>query len=137
MHLETLINGKKFSVKLTPIAHADLCGTGIRTCEKDCTKDGIIGEIFKANKKSAKDVTSLMTRIKKYADIGRLVIPEQFNMEGDGFFAFKVFQIRAYAWRDGKNIIISHFIKKKSQKLSDVDFEKMKNNRRLYIESKE
>lgn len=86
----------------------------------------------------AKCVENLLARLKKFADGGKLHTPGQLNVEGDGFFSIKArCGLRAYWWYDRQRrwvIVISHFILKKTQKLSRADKDRMKKNRRSYEE---
>lgn len=137
MELTEVIQGRLYRVMLTPRAHQDLCGCGIRQTQDGCTKNGVIGEVEQENGLGKKKVIRLFTRIKKYADSGKLSVPEHLNNESDGFFAFKYDQLRAYWWREGILIIISHFCKKKRQKLSRKDADLMSEHRRTYREEVE
>jgi hypothetical protein len=132
MDLVELIDGKRYKILLSPHACQDLCGCGIPTIQDSCQKDGVIGGAYKSNTQTKKKVVALLVRVKKYADSGRLVVPEHLNPEGDGFFAFKSGQVRAYWWREEKCIIISHFKIKKQQKLDKKDVSLMERHRKEY-----
>jgi hypothetical protein len=81
-------------------------------------------------------VAQLLRLAKRLADVGSLRSPDQFNNEGDGFYAVKAeCGLRAYGWYHSSRrgvFVISHFILKKTQKLSPSDKERMKRNRRQY-----
>ncbi len=77
----------------------------------------------------------LLTLINKFCDGCTLQAPGQINSEGEGFFAFKKGQLRAYFWYCSKErgvIVVSHFIYKKTSKLHANDKQRMKDNRRNY-----
>jgi hypothetical protein len=71
---------------------------------------------------------------KRLADTGTLRSPQQFNNEGDGFYAIKArCGLRAYGWfsRRCRGVFyISHYVYKSKEKLSKKDKKKMKANRR-------
>lgn len=121
MDLELFVEGQKYEVVLMPRAYDDLCGSSMRPDDPDCSKAGLIGKYESSGAKNRNDVARLFTRIKKYADTGKLGVPEHLNTEGNGFFAFKAYQLRAYWWKSGRTIIISHFSKKKRNALSRKD----------------
>lgn len=80
-------------------------------------------------------VAQLFRLAQRLADVGRLRSPDQFNNEGDGFYAIKAeCGLRAYGWySDQRGIfVISHFVLKKRQKLLPSDKDRMKENKRRY-----
>ncbi|WP_227104527.1 hypothetical protein [Chromobacterium rhizoryzae] len=76
-------------------------------------------------------------RVRRFADGVDLHAPDQINQEGGGFFAIKSnsMSLRAYSWfcaEKRKNIVISHFIAKKTKKLSKADKDIMNLEKRNY-----
>lgn len=71
--------------------------------------------------------------LQRLADVGHLRSDDQWNNEGDGFFAVKTrCCLRAYGWYHKYRrqvFMISHFICKKRQKLDPADIERAKKNR--------
>lgn len=70
---------------------------------------------------------------RRFVDTGSLSNDEQFNNEGDGFWAFKAYQLRAYGWYSPeikRAFIISHFARKKQNRLSSSDKDRMVRNRK-------
>jgi hypothetical protein len=70
---------------------------------------------------------------RRFAGTGGLSNDEQFNNEGDGFWAFKAYQLRAYGWYSPeirRAFIISHFAIKKKNRLSSSDKDRMAQNRK-------
>jgi hypothetical protein len=86
--------------------------------------------------REAECVGQLIRLAQRFADVGRLRSPDQFNNEGDGFWAIKAkCGLRAYGWFHStrrKVFVISHFIIKKQPKLSLMDKERMRGNRRQF-----
>lgn len=78
----------------------------------------------------------LRARAQRLADVGKLRTPDQFNPEGDGFYAIKAnCGLRAYGWFHSKRrgvFMISHFIYKNRRKLAQEDKARMLNNRNQY-----
>lgn len=75
------------------------------------------------------DLEELWVRIIRYCDGVLLKEPFELNCEGPPFWAVKTARpesLRAYFWHDGNNMIISHFIKKTTQKLTREDHLKMR-----------
>ena len=75
------------------------------------------------------DSEELWVRIIRYCDGGKLIEPFELNHEGTPFWAVKTAQpesLRAYFWHDGDYMVISHFIKKTTQKLTREDYLKMR-----------
>lgn len=69
----------------------------------------------------------------RFVDAGKLSNREHFNSEGDGFWAFKAYQLRAYGWysrRLPRAFVVSHFVIKKKDKLQAVDKDRMQRNRK-------
>lgn len=74
--------------------------------------------------------------LQRLGDVGRLQSPDQWNTEGDGFFAVKArCGLRGYGWfhkhRRGV-FVVSHFILKKRQKLDPADMERAGKNREAF-----
>ncbi len=82
------------------------------------------------------DCMELLVRIVRYCDGEPLKEPFELNHEGHIFWAIKTARpesLRAYFWHDGDKImVISHFIKKKTQKLTAEDYSKMRRIMDLY-----
>ena len=75
------------------------------------------------------DSEELWVRIIRYCDGEKLIEPFELNHEGDPFWAVKTARpesLRAYFWHDGNNMVISHFIKKTTPKLTSEDHLKMR-----------
>lgn len=81
-------------------------------------------------------VVQLVRLAQRLADRGALRSPDQFNDEGDGFWAIKArCGLRAYGWFHSTKrgvFVISHFIVKKKPKLALKDKERMKSNKHAY-----
>ena len=75
------------------------------------------------------DSEELWVRIIRYCDGEKLIEPFELNCEGLPFWAVKTARpesLRAYFWHDGDYMVISHFIKKTTPKLTSEDREKMR-----------
>ncbi|WNU97819.1 hypothetical protein RSJ68_03575 [Neisseria sp. DTU_2020_1000833_1_SI_GRL_NUU_006] len=75
------------------------------------------------------DSEELWVRIIRYCDGEKLIEPFELNCEGLPFWAVKTARpesLRAYFWHDGNIMVISHFIKKNTQKLTREDHHKMR-----------
>ncbi len=83
-------------------------------------------------------IQNLNARIERFADHGKLHVPQQLNDEGDGFYAIKArCGLRAYFWYHGTRrrvMVISHFAYKNYQKLRSQDKTRMQRNRQEYKE---
>lgn len=81
-------------------------------------------------------VAQLVRLAQRLADFKKLHSPDQFNDEGDGFWAIKArCGLRAYGWFHSKKrgvFVISHFILKTKPKLLPEDKERMKRNRKKH-----
>ncbi|QOD81641.1 hypothetical protein [Chromobacterium haemolyticum] len=76
-------------------------------------------------------------RVRRFADGVDLHAPNQINQEDDGFFAIKSnsMSLRAYCWYCSvhrKNVVVSHFIAKKTKKLRKADKDTMNDEKRNY-----
>lgn len=71
--------------------------------------------------------------LQRLGDIGHLRSSEQWNAEGNGFFAVKTrCGLRAYGWfhRYRRGVfMVSHFIFKRRQKLDPADIDRAQQNR--------
>lgn len=68
----------------------------------------------------------------RFVSTGVLNNEEHFNSEGDGFYAFKAYQLRAYGWYSSVmkgSFVVSHFVRKKKDKLRPEDKARMKRNK--------
>jgi hypothetical protein len=81
-------------------------------------------------------VAQLVGLAKRLAEFRKLRSPDQFNDEGDGFWAIKAnCGLRAYGWYHSTRrgvFVISHFIVKKRPRLLQEDKDRMKRNRKRY-----
>ena len=81
-------------------------------------------------------IAQLSRLAQRLADLGKLRSPDQFNDEGDGFWAIKArCGLRAYGWYHSKRrrvFVISHFILKTKPRLSQADKARMKHNRQEF-----
>ncbi|NJN48325.1 MAG: hypothetical protein HC808_19680 [Candidatus Competibacteraceae bacterium] len=107
--------------------------------QADKTFDVSIKQIQPDRRNSAK--AQLRALIEQLANSGRLKSPEQFRNEGDGFYAIRTkIGLRAYGWfankKNGVSVkglfAISHFIKKKKDKLDPRDKALMIRSRQRY-----
>lgn len=70
----------------------------------------------------------IISRIIMYCDGECLEIPFELNQEGHVFWAIKTARpqsLRAYFWHEGKDMIITHFIKKDTPQLTPQNKTKM------------
>lgn len=70
-----------------------------------------------------------------FVETGKIANPEHFNSEGDGFWGFKAYQLRAYGWYSKhlpQAFVISHFVIKKKDKLDPEDKDRMQRNRKVF-----
>lgn len=135
MDLTVFTKGQLYKVLLMPRAYDDLYGSTMRPKKADGpAKSGLVGKHESSGAKNRSDVAGLFTRIRRYANTGKLKVPEHLNTEGNGFYAFKAYQLRAYWWRAGDTIIISHFAKKKRDELSPRDEATMARSKREFEE---
>jgi hypothetical protein len=77
--------------------------------------------------------------LQRLAEIGTLKSPDQWNTEGNGFFAVKTrCGLRAYGWFHSSRrgvFVVSHFIYKQRQKLDPADIARAERNRQQLYES--
>lgn len=81
---------------------------------------------------------SFKALVYRLADFGKLRSPDQFRIENrknPKAWAIKGKDgIRAYGWQIKNGFVISHFIKKKKDKLDQKDIEKVKKNIKTFNE---
>jgi hypothetical protein len=61
-------------------------------------------------------VANMEALFETFIETGKIANRERFNSEGDGFWGFKAYQLRAYGWyssRLPRAFVISHFVVKK------------------------
>lgn len=104
------------------------CADAHKTLDKIMTKAG-------KDRKLAQMLAKVDELFGRFAETGTLSNREHFNHEGDGFWAFKAYQLRAYGWYPSglpRAFVISHFVVKKQDKLAAADKERMQRNRGEY-----
>lgn len=80
--------------------------------------------------------TKLLSLYERMSEKGPVRNKEKFNNEGDGIFAIKIFKVRVYCFlANDKFIILTHGIKKKTDKLDPNDLERAKNIRDIIIKN--
>jgi len=78
----------------------------------------------------------MFAKFKRLSNGERLRNPDHFNTEGDlpngkHFYAVKTGKIRAYGWYSDRHkgvFVVSHFIYKQGEKLSNADKKRVQNN---------
>jgi hypothetical protein len=125
-----------------PFAEVYFPGATLRI---DITADGVqsLQELHTQHKGNASVIAALARTdrlLKRLGEMGRLKSREEFKLEVSkdvvhpAFWAVRAIPIRAYGWYGpDRAFVISHFIQKRKDRLSDADVARMKVNFKSYL----
>lgn len=78
------------------------------------------------------DKAKLMALFERYAEYGPIPNREKFKKVADNLFEFKSFQLRMFCYQKGRQLVLTHGVKKKRDDLRPADIERAKRIRNEY-----